>query len=199
MRGFLCCLLASACALPSFAAGVWEFQGNLEDGSGNGHHARSEKPAFAPGGKGLAAGARAEIPDTPALRLHPGFEAECRFRLDERPEGPQVLFIKDKEYMLRVDWVKEGGHVSFFVHVGNQWESRVRGPVVETGVWYDVKVGWDGVNLSLQTGDDKVVTQDRPGSAKATANPLQFGAFPGVIDRIAIRNPAHAQIGRAHV
>ena len=190
MRGLPSCLVALAVALPA-VGGVWEFDGTLEDSSGAGLHARAAKPAFAEDGKALAPGVQAEIADTPALQLHPGLEAECRFRLDQRPAGVQVLFCKDEEYMLRVDWVKEGGNLSFFVYVGDQWEARVRGPVVELGRWYDVKVGWDGLTLTMQVGKDEIWTRARPGVAVPTANPLVFGPIAGVIDRIAIRNPGY--------
>lgn len=192
MRGLPACFAALAVALPA-VGGVWEFNGTLDDSSGAGLHARAAKPAFAEDGKALAPGVQAEIPDTPALQLHPGLEAECRFRLDQRPAGVQVLFAKDKEYMLRVDWVKEGGNLSFFVYVRDQWEPRVRGPVVEVGTWYDVKVRWDGVESFMQVGKDQSWTRDRAGVPMPTTNPLQFGPIAGVIDRIAIRNPGYAR------
>ena len=193
MRGLRTVLAAASFSLSALAAGVWELDGDLQDTSGAGHEARAAKREFVAlaKGQGLGPGIRVEVADAPDLRLQPGLEAECRFRLDERPAGPQILFTKDREYLLRVDWVKEGGQLSFFVHAGGEWEPRVRGPVVKTGVWYDTKVRWDGTQVTLQVGKDQIWTRKRVGIAVPTKEPLQVGPFAGVIDRIAIRNPGY--------
>jgi hypothetical protein len=178
------------CAFVVVAGGNWEFDGNLQDTGGKGHVAKATKPAFValPEGQALGPGVQVDVADAPDLQLHPGFEAACRFRMDERPPGAQILCTKDEEYLFRVDWVKEGGQLSFFVYVGGQWEPRIRGPVVQTGVWYDTKVRWDGLTLTLQVGKDQIWTRDRAGVPVPTDNPVQIGPFPGVIDRIAIQN-----------
>ena len=191
-RVFWTAAVSAACGL---AGGTWELDGDLRDGSAAGHDAMAKEVAFVESaqGRGLGPGCLVEVPDAPDLRLHAGFEAECRFRMDARPPGAQVLLAKDKEYLLRVDWEKEGGQLSFFVHVGGGWEPRVRGPVVRTGEWYDTKVKWDGRELSLFVGKDQMWSRQRPGVPAPTENPLQIGPFSGVIDRVEIRNPGFAR------
>ena len=105
MRGLRTVLAAASFSLSALAAGVWELDGDLRDTSGAGHEARAAKREFVAlaKGQGLGPGIRVEVADAPDLRLQPGLEAECRFRLDERPAGPQILFTKDREYLLRVE------------------------------------------------------------------------------------------------
>jgi hypothetical protein len=185
--------LALLCSSVAMAGGRWEFSGNLADGSDSAHVAKAMKPTFAPlpEGQALGAGVQVDIPDAPDLRLSPGFEVSCRFRMDERPPGAQVLVTKDKEYLLRVDWTKEGGNLSFFVYAGDQWEPRARGPVVKVGEWYETRARWDGLESVLQVGKDQIWTRARSGVAMPTDNPVQIGPFPGLIDRVEIRNPGY--------
>jgi len=128
----------------------WEFDGRVEP-AGAPLKLLTGKPAFAAvgPGQGLAAGCGLTWADAPALRLRPELEILCRFRLDATTEGTQTLAMKDGEYILRVDWQKEGGSLSFFVQVDGKWESRLRGPVVRPGTWYEVRAQWTGTAMDL--------------------------------------------------
>jgi hypothetical protein len=140
-------------------------------------------------GQGLAAGTQLDWADAPALRLRPEIEILCRFRLDKLREGVQILAMKDGEYILRADWGREGGNLSFFVQVEGKWESRLRGPVVKAGTWYDVRVSWTGQTMHMDVNGESCVSA-RAGRTRPTENPLQIGPIEGVIDFLEIRNPS---------
>ncbi len=168
----------------------WRFDGDLADTSGGGHHAVAENPAFKPGLEGLGL----HLPDrvlrvdsTPKLNLFPGFEVSCKVYFDTLPNDYINILRKDGEYQLRVDHPREGGRISFFVHL-NGWEPRVRSRAVEAGKWYDIVARWDGKKLFLAV-NGSVHTARRPGSAIPTDNPVEIGGVPGLLDELAIRNP----------
>jgi len=170
----------------------WEFNGDLKNVVGNRHAGRAAKSAFVPieGGQALAPGMEVTVPSAPALQVYPQFGVDCRFRLNAAATTPQPILQKDKEYLLRVDWEKEGGQISFFVFADGQWEPRVRGPVAEVNVWYDVHAAWSGAELSLVVNGHRW-TRLRKGSVAHTTNPVTIGPINGAIDRIAIWNPGY--------
>ena len=150
------------------------------------------KPAFTrvDGGQGLAPGVGLAWADAGVLRLRPELELHCRFRLDALRETTQNLALKDGEYLLRVDWQKEGGHLSFFVHLEGKWEPRLRGPVVKPGVWYDVHAQWTGTALRLNVNGE-LYTRQRSGPTREGDAPLETGPVTGVIDRLGLWNPSY--------
>ena len=169
---------------------VWEFDGTA-DPSGTKLKLLSGKPTFTKieGGQALAAGSGLEWADMPALRLRPEIGLRCRFRIDEMREGPQTLAMKDGEYILRVDWQREGGHLSVFVQIEGRWEPRLRGPVVKLGTWYDVRAQWTGTMLRMDVNGESF-SRRRAGKIQPGAEPLQISPIAGLIDRLEIRNPS---------
>ena len=143
-------------------------------------------------GKSLPPGSSLNFDDSPTLRLRPGLEIHCRFRLDQVPKGAQVLATKDGEYLLRIDG-HESGHLSFFVQIEGSWESRLRGPVVKADTWYDLRVVWSGQTLTMNVnGEDFSCV--RSGKITPGTKPLQVGPVAGAIDRLEIRNPSLQRI-----
>ncbi len=138
--------------------------------------------------KRLAPGTVLEHADRLELRLRPGFEIRCRFRLDELPKQAQILTAKNGEYLLRVDG-HENGHLSFFVQIEGSWESRLRGPVVKADTWYDVRVVWSGLAMTMNVNGESF-RQPRLGRITPGPEPLQIGPVAGVIERMEIRNPS---------
>ena len=169
---------------------VWDFDGTAEP-SGTALKLLSGTPAFTSidGGRALAAGSALQWGDTPELRLRPEMELRCRFRIDETREGTQTLTMKDGEYILRVDWQREGGHLSVFVQIEGKWESRLRGPVVQPGTWYDVRAQWTGTTLTMDVNGESF-SRRRVGKVQPGSAPLEVGPIAGVIDRLEIRSPS---------
>jgi hypothetical protein len=97
----------------------------------------------------LSAGKSVEVADRPDLRLRPGVAIVGRFRLDAHKRWAQNLVVKDGEYLLRVDNPDDGANLVFFVQIEGKWESRLRGPVVETNTWYDVRAVWTGQSMAM--------------------------------------------------
>jgi hypothetical protein len=121
---------------------------------------------------------RVEIPSTPDLNLRRGFSLEARIRPTDLSDGRTVVF-KNDEYMLRIDWPKETGRLSFFVHVGDAWEPRVSAFKPQENVWLHVVAVWDGTQSVLWVnGLPHQVTRfgDPP---PATNNPVHIGSSVG--------------------
>lgn len=138
----------------------------------------------------LTAGQPIEVADRPELRLHPGLEITCRFRLDKLRNGTQNLASKDGEFLLRVDESKnESGHLSFFVQIEGKWEHRLRGPVVETNTWYDVRAAWTGHSMSLTVNGENF-SQSRMGRIRPGSKPLLVGPVTGTLAHLEVFNPA---------
>ncbi|NOY81590.1 MAG: hypothetical protein GXP31_11385 [Kiritimatiellaeota bacterium] len=185
--------LGVLCVAAAAAPGArWEFDGSLTDASGNGHTGRAAKVRFVPtpDGRGLGPGIAVTVPNAADLQVYPLLYLDCRFRLEAAGTAPQILVQKDEEYLLRVDWEREGGQISFFVFVDGQWEPRVRGPVARAGVWYDVQAGWDGGELVLEVNGRRW-SRPRKGRLRRTSNPVIIGPVQGVVDRVAIRAPGY--------
>lgn len=138
----------------------------------------------------LEAGRTQSLPDSPELRLQPGLEIRCRFRLDTLRESVQNLASKDGEWILRVEPPLEGGTLSFFVQRDGHWEPRLRGPVIQAGTWYDVRARWSGTALSLQVNGE-TVTSRRAGSTRTGNKPLLVGPIAGTLETFTLLNPAH--------
>ncbi len=167
---------------------VWDFDGTVEP-SGAKLQRLSGTSAFTSieGGQALAAGKAVQWHDAPVLRLRAGMELRCRFRLDELRKSAQMLVMKDGEYLLRVDG-HEGGHVSIFVQTEGQWEPRLRGPVVQSGKWYNLRAQWTGATLTMDVNGESF-SRRHVGKIQSGSEPLTIGPIAGVIDRLEIRNP----------
>lgn len=129
-----------------------------------------------------------QVADRPELRLRPGLEIHCRFRLDELRKSAQELAAKEGEYLLRVDG-HEAGHLSFFVRIDGSLESRLRGPVVEAGKWYDVHAAWSGQVMTMIVNGE-TFRQTRFGKITPGPEPFRTGRVTGAIERLEIRNPS---------
>jgi len=189
-----CCTALTAlglllAGLTTHAGVLWEFDTAVEP-RGNQLKLLEGTPAFTTVGDNqcLAAGTALSWADAPVLRLRPELEFRCRFRLDGTSDSTQILAMKDGEYILRVDWRSEGGTLSFFVQMAGKWEPRLRGPVVQKGVWYDVRAQWTGAELTM-TVNGESFSNRRVGRFQAGPEPLQVGPIAGVIDRLEMRNP----------
>lgn len=179
-------------------SGHWTFDGVLADQSGHGRHVYMATPEYAAGASGQAlrfTANTATIMDAPELRLAPGFRLACRVRLERLPEGNSwsTLAIKGShtkgEYYLRVDPANEGQSFAFFINGGGKWEPRVRSNIkAEVGVWYDLEAGWDGQDIWLTVNGETTRTA-RQGDVKVTYEPIQLGAFDGLLDELSISSP----------
>ncbi|HQL09953.1 MAG TPA: hypothetical protein PLE35_10165, partial [Lentisphaeria bacterium] len=179
-------------------SGRWTFDGVLADQSGHGRHVYMATPEYAAGASGQAlrfTANTATIMDAPELRLAPGFRLACRVRLERLPEGNSwsTLAIKGShskgEYYLRVDPANEGQSFAFFINGGGKWEPRVRSNIkAEVGVWYDLEAGWDGQDIWLTVNGETTRTA-RQGDVKVTYEPVQLGAFDGLLDELSISSP----------
>ncbi|MBP7638315.1 MAG: glycoside hydrolase family 99-like domain-containing protein [Kiritimatiellae bacterium] len=139
--------------------------------------------------KRLSAGKPIEVADRPELRLRPGLEMVGRFRLDAHKNWAQTLAMKDGEYLLRVENPGDGGYLGFFVQIEGKWEGRLRGPVVKTNTWYDVRAAWTGQSMEM-TVNGETFSQPRLGRINPGAKPLQVGAIAGELARLDIFNPS---------
>ncbi len=189
-------LAAALLSSPAGAAVSWEFDGTAAP-SGADVTLESGTPAFCSTekGRGLAPDTQLTWADAPAIRVRPELEILCRFRLKELREGVQILAMKEGEYILRVDWAKEGGQLSFFVQIEGKWEPRLRGPVVEAGTWYDVRAVWSGQTVAM-TVNGESCNRARTGRIVSGSEPLQIGPIAGVIDRLEIRSPGLTRTAR---
>ena len=198
-------LVALACSAPPVraeerpATAIWSFDGTLADRSGRGNDAFAASASFASGhsGQGLRCGqGPAVVPDSPELRPAPGLRIECWVKLDALGPSWQPLLIKDRAYQIRVDPPKEGGHFSFFLHLGG-WEPRVRSKTPATiGQWHHVMAGWDGREIWIDVDGGRVSAQ-RSGAPTPSGEPLELGLFEGVLDEVRIENPAAPPVGVA--
>ncbi|MDZ7616343.1 MAG: LamG-like jellyroll fold domain-containing protein, partial [Patescibacteria group bacterium] len=172
------------------AAVSWQFDGTATP-SGGSVELLGGKPAFVATdkGQGLAPGVALQYADAAELRLRPEMEIRCRFRLDELPEHPRALVMKNGEYLLRMDGTKEGGYLSFYVQIEGRWEPRLRGPVVQAGAWYEVRVVWSGQSMRMDVNGERF-EQTRFGRIRQGTEPLQIGPIAGVIDYLELRNPS---------
>ena len=171
----------------------WTFDGHLRDVSGRGNHAVGAGVTYGHGRDGRALTGADEpltVSAAPELDLFPGFTIRCRVRFDTAPEGYVELLRREGAYILRVDAPGEGGNLSFFVNL-NGWEPRLRGPVPEPGVWYDIEARWDGKEMTLDVNGNRK-TARRTGTPVPAAEPLTIGAGgAGRLDDLTILNPGH--------
>jgi hypothetical protein len=183
-------LAALSCLHIAAAAVTWDFKQSASP-KGSSTTLLAGTPAFAAqnGNSGLAPNTELSWQSVPELQIQPGIAIACKFYLHELRPGVQILAMKDGEYILRVDWEKEGGHLSFFVMLNGAWENRIRGPVVSAQTWYDVRVCWTGQTLNMSVNGESY-RGSRMGSYQQTDEPLLIGPIAGVIDSLAIHNPA---------
>lgn len=138
----------------------------------------------------LEPGQSRSLDDSPCLRVWPGIEIRCRFRLNELREGVQNLVAKDGEYILRVNGTQEGGALAFFVQTDGKWEPRLLGPVIQAGAWYEVRAAWPGTGMILEV-NGTVYHSRRQGAVRAGEKPLIAGPVAGNLEHLSIHNPAY--------
>lgn len=153
------------------------------DTSGRGHDAVVSGAKQAVGAAGtellLEGQGGLVIPDAPFLRGPTGFTLEAGFRFSAVDRSMNLL-SKKGEYLLRLDPPAEGGRISFFVDVAGSLEPRVRGPVAEVGLPYQVFATWDGGRATLWVnGVSYAVNRAGPlnpqGEPVLVGLPSQFG------------------------
>ncbi len=137
----------------------------------------------------LSAGKPVEVADRPELRVRPGLEIACRFRLDAHKSWAQNLVVKDGEYLLRVDNPGDGGNLVFFVQIEGKWESRLRGPAIQTNTWYDVRAAWNGQSMEMAVNGE-CFSQPRLGRIGPGPKPVQVGPIAGELARLDLFNPS---------
>lgn len=200
----ICCSMLCGVAGESFfPGGVWEFNGDLNDSSGNELHGRGAVSFNDTAGGGMALcldGDKVFVSDSPLLRLERGIELATRVRLDKLPPGNSWydLVMKGEyhrgEYVLRLNPAKEGSTFGFFVNTG-VWERRVNSKqVAEPGRWYDIAAGWDSEGLWIKV-DGELVRTPRDGVPVTTREPLRIGAFEGEVEFLRVSRPAESMEG----
>lgn len=181
--------VSSPNAVATYAA-HWAFDGTLTDTVADRALAPAAAATFAPGRAGQAVDLRTALtlPADEALDLAPGLVIDCLVRLDELPTSYGYLVVREGQYMLRINSPDEGGQFAFFVNLGT-WEPRVTSPVrAEVGVWYRLRAGWDGRQLTLEVNGVPKTTQ-RAGLAQPSTGELRLGTVAGVLDDLRITNP----------
>jgi hypothetical protein len=169
----------------------WLFEGNLRDSSGHGYDLSGKDVTFvpAPGGQAFQSGSRAvQAASNPNLQLAPGFRIDCSVYFKKLPAEGRYIVVKNGEYQLRLNSLKEGGCFAFFVNLAD-WEPRVTSEQrVVPGQWYRLTASWDGLALTLDVNGQRSRMM-RSGLAKPTDSPLVIGGFGGLIDHLRIENP----------
>ena len=178
-------------AAERIAVAIWNFEGNLRDSSGHGHHLTGKGIGFVPvpGGLAIKSGSRpVQVASNPKLQLAPGFCIDCSVFFEKLPAQSRYIAVKDGEYQLRLNSPEEGGCFAFFVNLDG-WEPRVcSAERVVPNKWYRLMARWDGSALTLDV-NGKRSRMMRSGLAKPTGNPLVIGGLGGLIDNMKIENP----------
>lgn len=169
----------------------WPFDGKLVDLASPARVGQTVQPAlFTSGKKGQAFDCEWNplvLPDSPDLRLAPGFTIDCWVYWDKPLEAKeQILVMKNKEYLLRVSG-HEGGNFAFFVNLG-AWEPRVNGPIPVPGTWYHVIATWSGSETILEVNGVKN-RASRLGTANSAGAPVIIGSNMGAMDEVRLVSP----------
>jgi len=206
------------------AAAWWSFEDadalRVRDVSGRRHEGRAFAVRRTRGVKGTAYvfGAdrsRVVVPSAPDLQLGRAITLTA-WVLPGPPTGEsRVIVSKNDEYALRIDNPREGGRLSFFVHVGRPgvtWEPRVSTVLpVGDGRWHHVAAVWDGTELRLYVDGVQRSRRPRTGRSYPTPYPVVIGnweyrschggRFAGAIDEVGIfgRALSEAEIRRLAV
>ncbi len=160
--------------------GHWRFESagtEVADLSGRGHTAQvAGQFVEEDGRKVLRLDGTGGITLPPAADFHlaRGFSVEMRVKPTDLSNGRTLVF-KDKEYLLRIDWPVETSRLSFFAHVGGQWESRVSAYKLPPDAWYHVVATWTGLQ-SLLWVNGQPFQVGRPGDPQPADSPLLIGA-----------------------
>ena len=179
------------------------------DGSPFGHNGRLWHADRVPGLRGEALAftrpdAVVRIPRRRQLNLGDAITLEAWIKPGPPDANSHIIIAKNDEYLLRLDKQPEGGHISFFVHVGSPavaWEPRVSSKAPPTaGVWHHVVGTWDGAMLRLYLDGELQQEQARTGKPNPNPYPVMIGnfeypschgtAFGGLIDEVRIYNRA---------
>lgn len=134
--------------------------------------------------------------DSPLYDLRPGLTFSGRVTVEAlRERGYQYvvghgLITDPGMFLLRIDPANEGGHMSFFVNLGDGPGPRVISPEpVKPGQTYDVAAGWDGKEIWL-TVDGKTHRRPRPGKISGVLKrPLQLGPMLGRVSDLKVQVP----------
>jgi len=119
---------------------------------------------------------------------------------EEAKDESRVIVSKNDEYALRIDKPREGGRISFFVHVGSPavtWEPRVSSqapPPMKQ--WTHVAAVWDGQESRLYINGKLANRRARTGKPNPNPYPVMIGnweypschgtSFGGLIDEVRI-------------
>ena len=178
--------------------GYWRFDAEtnwVADLSGHGHAAQvSNAKTVTENGKTVLAldgQQKILVPSAPELNLQRGFSIVAKVKLEGALDR-LVIVHKDKQYQIRVDQEEEGGHLSFFPYVDNQWESRVRTLAPQLGAWYHLVATWDGTHEMLWV-NGLPYSQSRSGAVPAPSDaPLTIlsslpqGGIKGAVEYVKI-------------
>ncbi|MBN8217499.1 MAG: glycoside hydrolase family 99-like domain-containing protein [Spirochaetes bacterium] len=169
----------------------WAFDGKLVDLVSPDRAASTVAPArFTDGKLGRAFDCEWNplvVPDSPDLRLAPGFTIDCWVYWDQPLAAKeQILVMKNREYLLRVSG-HEGGNFAFFVNLGG-WEPRVNGPIPVPGTWYHVVASWSGSEMVLDVNGAKTRVS-RLGVPQSAGAPVIIGSNMGAMDEVRLVSP----------
>lgn len=181
----------------------WPFRDSLQDISGNGHHFAPPTPLFpqlqtADGtitdvARALSL-APLSTPDTPDLRLIPGFELSCAVQFAEKPLGETIIAYKKNDYLLRYDPKGKSGAFTCFLFLNGSWEPRLAHTIdIEPHTWYNLHVRWDGLNALFEV-NGRSATIKRKGNRTPSDAPLTLGAFNGLIRDLVISTQPTQQL-----
>ena len=147
---------------------------------------------------------RVQIPCTPELNLANAITLEAWICPQSESGASRIIVSKNDEYALRIDNPREGGRISFFVHVGAPavtWEPRVSSKEPPaTNQWLHVVAVWDGSESRLFLDAALVSSRPRAGKPNPNPYPVMIGnweypschgtRFGGLIDEVRIYNRA---------
>ncbi len=187
-----------------------EGQGRIAaDSSPFAHQGRVRNALWADGkaGKALtftdsASGVR--VGRRPQLNLGTQIAIEAWIYPTVADETSRIIVAKNDEYLLRIDKQPEGGHISFFVHVGSPavtWEPRASSKEPPSlNQWHHVVAMWDGAMIRLYLDGELQSEQPRTGLPNPNPYPVMIGNFEypschganfgGIIDEVRIYDQA---------
>ena len=191
----------------------------VHDSSGRRAHGKAFEVGWVTGahsqaGQFVKPRSRVQIPCTPELNLADAVTIMAWIQPQDVRDESRVIVAKNDEYALRIDNPREGGRISFFVHVGSPavtWEPRVssREPPL-AGAWTHVAAVWDGQESRLYINGELANTRARSGRSNPNPYPVMIGnweypschggSFGGPIDDVRIYQRAlTAEEVAAHV
>jgi hypothetical protein len=198
-------LIVSAAVKPENIMGMWFFDegkgDTAVDSSGNKNDGTITSVKWTDGkyGKALlfegAGGVKINSAET--LNLGDQFTMMAFFNA-KTLNNYHAIMCKNNEYLLRMDNLAEGGKMSAFVNLTNNWEPRASAFVPVKDTWYHYAAVYSSKTkqLTVYVNGEQAGQSGRDGKPNPNQDPVNIGNwgggsnFLGIIDDVAIFNVA---------